>query len=60
MAGGVKYIIPVKVVCFDTLLQVLILEEMEEGSGRGLRWGKTVRDCNATNTRNDSMRVPIT
>jgi hypothetical protein len=25
----------VEVVCFDTLLQVLILKEMEEGSGIG-------------------------
>jgi len=30
---SVKYIIPDKVVCFDTLLQVLILQEMEERSG---------------------------
>src|SRR5260221_5762782 len=28
----------VEVVCFDTLLQVLILKEMEEGSGVGEEW----------------------
>jgi hypothetical protein len=30
----------VKVVCFDTLLQVLILKEMEEVSGQGSRIGE--------------------
>jgi hypothetical protein len=28
----------VEVVCFDTLLQVLILKEMEEGLGIGEKW----------------------
>jgi hypothetical protein len=71
----------VKVVCFDTLLQVLILNGMEEVSGQGSgigekreekgpprraldtpeqSWGKPVRERDAVNTRNGSMRGTIT
>jgi hypothetical protein len=49
----------VKVLCFDTLLQVLILKEMEEVNGRGRRWGKPAHECDATNMRKDSMGVRI-
>jgi hypothetical protein len=56
----------VKVVCFDTLLQVLILKGMEMVSGQGSRIGENRkgevagRRSLAANMRDDSMRVTIT
>jgi hypothetical protein len=56
----------VKVVCFVTLLQVLILKGMEEVSVEGSRIGENRegelagRRSSATNTRNGSMRGTVT
>ena len=53
----------VKVVCFDRLLQVLILKALrrEWDPGRGVRAlgsdVKTVRGCVAANTRENSTKV---